>query len=49
MTSTATPVAALSETGALPGGVDLAVCGEMAGRPVEALALLAVGTQEYVK
>ena len=26
-----------------PAGVDLAVCGEMAGRPVEALALLAVG------
>ena len=26
-----------------PSGVDLAVCGEMAGRPVEALALLAIG------
>lgn len=26
-----------------PAGVDLAVCGEMAGRPVEALALLAIG------
>ena len=26
-------------------GVDLAVCGEMAGRPVEALALLAVGVR----
>ncbi len=28
-----------------PAGVDLAVCGEMAGRPVEALALLAVGVR----
>ena len=26
-----------------PAGVDVAVCGEMAGRPVEAMALLAVG------
>jgi phosphotransferase system enzyme I (PtsP) len=26
-----------------PAGVDIAVCGEMAGRPVEAIALLAVG------
>jgi len=26
-----------------PAGVDIAVCGEMAGRPVEAMALLAVG------
>ena len=30
---------------ARPAGVDLAVCGEMAGRPVEALALLAVGVR----
>ncbi|MDP2329338.1 MAG: phosphoenolpyruvate--protein phosphotransferase [Reyranella sp.] len=28
-----------------PAGVDLSVCGEMAGRPVEALALLAVGVR----
>jgi phosphotransferase system enzyme I (PtsP) len=28
-----------------PAGVDLAVCGEMAGRPVEALALLAIGVR----
>lgn len=28
-----------------PVGVDLAVCGEMAGRPVEALALLAIGVR----
>ena len=28
-----------------PSGVDLAVCGEMAGRPVEALALLAIGVR----
>jgi phosphotransferase system enzyme I (PtsP) len=28
---------------ARPAGVELAVCGEMAGRPVEALALLAIG------
>jgi phosphotransferase system enzyme I (PtsP) len=28
-----------------PAGVDLAVCGEMAGRPLEALALLAVGVR----
>jgi len=30
---------------ARPAGVELAVCGEMAGRPVEALALLAVGVR----
>jgi phosphotransferase system enzyme I (PtsP) len=30
---------------ARPAGVDLAVCGEMAGRPVEALALLAIGVR----
>ncbi len=30
---------------ARPAGVDLTVCGEMAGRPVEALALLAVGVR----
>ena len=30
---------------ARPAGVDLAVCGEMAGRPVEALALLACGVR----
>ena len=30
---------------ARPAGVDLAVCGEMAGRPVEALALLALGVR----
>ncbi|CAN5916690.1 phosphoenolpyruvate--protein phosphotransferase [soil metagenome] len=30
---------------ARPAGVDLSVCGEMAGRPVEALALLAVGVR----
>jgi phosphotransferase system enzyme I (PtsP) len=28
-----------------PAGVDIAVCGEMAGRPVEALALLAIGVR----
>jgi len=28
-----------------PAGVDVAVCGEMAGRPVEALALLAIGVR----
>ena len=28
-----------------PAGVDLSVCGEMAGRPVEALALLALGVR----
>lgn len=28
-----------------PVGVDLSVCGEMAGRPVEALALLAIGVR----
>ncbi len=28
-----------------PAGVDVAVCGEMAGRPVEAMALLAVGVR----
>jgi phosphotransferase system enzyme I (PtsP) len=28
-----------------PAGVELAVCGEMAGRPVEALALLAIGVR----
>ncbi|HTR87157.1 MAG TPA: phosphoenolpyruvate--protein phosphotransferase, partial [Reyranella sp.] len=28
-----------------PAGVDLGVCGEMAGRPVEALALLALGVR----
>jgi len=28
-----------------PTGVELAVCGEMAGRPVEALALLAIGVR----
>ena len=28
-----------------PTGVDLTVCGEMAGRPVEALALLAIGVR----
>lgn len=28
-----------------PAGVDLGVCGEMAGRPVEALALLAIGVR----
>jgi phosphotransferase system enzyme I (PtsP) len=28
-----------------PAGVDVSVCGEMAGRPVEALALLAVGVR----
>jgi phosphotransferase system enzyme I (PtsP) len=28
-----------------PSGVDLSVCGEMAGRPVEALALLALGVR----
>ena len=28
-----------------PAGVDLSVCGEMAGRPVEALALLAIGVR----
>jgi phosphotransferase system, enzyme I, PtsP len=28
-----------------PSGVELAVCGEMAGRPVEALALLAIGVR----
>jgi phosphotransferase system, enzyme I, PtsP len=28
-----------------PAGVDLAVCGEMAGRPVDALALLAIGVR----
>ncbi len=28
-----------------PAGVDLTVCGEMAGRPVEALALLAIGVR----
>lgn len=30
---------------ARPAGVELAVCGEMAGRPVEALALLAIGVR----
>lgn len=30
---------------ARPAGVDVSVCGEMAGRPVEALALLAVGVR----
>jgi phosphotransferase system enzyme I (PtsP) len=30
---------------ARPAGVDLSVCGEMAGRPVEALALLALGVR----
>ncbi|MCA0305111.1 MAG: phosphoenolpyruvate--protein phosphotransferase, partial [Proteobacteria bacterium] len=30
---------------ARPAGVDLSVCGEMAGRPVEALALLAIGVR----
>lgn len=30
---------------ARPAGVDLSVCGEMAGRPVEALALLSVGVR----
>jgi len=30
---------------ARPAGVDMAVCGEMAGRPVEALALLAIGVR----
>ncbi len=28
-----------------PAGVDISVCGEMAGRPVEALALLAIGVR----
>jgi phosphotransferase system enzyme I (PtsP) len=28
-----------------PAGVELSVCGEMAGRPVEALALLAIGVR----
>ena len=28
-----------------PAGVDLAVCGEMAGRPLEALALLSIGVR----
>jgi len=28
-----------------PSGVDLAVCGEMAGQPVDALALLAIGVR----
>lgn len=28
-----------------PAGVDVSVCGEMAGRPVEALALLAIGVR----
>jgi phosphotransferase system enzyme I (PtsP) len=28
-----------------PAGVDIAVCGEMAGRPVEALALLSIGVR----
>ena len=30
---------------ARPAGVELSVCGEMAGRPVEALALLALGVR----
>ena len=30
---------------ARPAGVDVSVCGEMAGRPVEALALLAIGVR----
>jgi phosphotransferase system, enzyme I, PtsP len=30
---------------ARPAGVDIGVCGEMAGRPVEALALLAIGVR----
>ncbi len=30
---------------ARPSGVDVGVCGEMAGRPVEALALLAIGVR----
>ena len=30
---------------ARPASVDLSVCGEMAGRPVEALALLAIGVR----
>ena len=30
---------------ARPAGVDISVCGEMAGRPVEALALLAIGVR----
>ena len=30
---------------ARPAGVELSVCGEMAGRPVEALALLAIGVR----